>query len=487
MRGGPPHGLDGQPHGIVADFVEPRGSAATARRPAAGLQLVAGLLGGALLDRPLGGRQRLDVGGRPGAAGAPPAAVELPGGDDDLLLRGGQILDALRLRAGSHGLALRRHELVVEGLHFQEVDVAARFRRRLAAADIARAHVIGHEIAGRDLEVLEVDHVPAVGGEPEARAGERHDDLGLAGFLQHQVEAADAEVVVGAGLDQHFFERCDLAIAGRPDHAHVGRTVEQRADEVLGVVGGFDAVVLDQHHAVGAIGQHREPARCDAARDAQGHARAVGQDDRAGLHRPVGGHGQADVGALGRVDVAAVFFPAWVEFECRRVGVVEIDALHLGGMHDGDGVVARAKPAGAHPVGERGRYLGHRDGKGAAFASGHRQRLRVGAVAGHELGRERGGAAEDACDDRHRAAGAHPYVAGIHPDLEARGHDVGRRDARGFGHRPDEERHGQRQCHGGPESGAPRIGEVGPGHDPVGAISRHRSQRRGRQAIGHER
>ena len=261
----------------------------------------------------------LHVVGRLGAAGAAAAGVELPGGDDDFLLRGGEILHALRLAAGGHRLALRRDELVVERLDLEEEHVAARLRRRLAAADVARPHEVADEVAGRDLEILEEEQVAAAGGQPVARAGQRHHHLGIAGLLQHQVERGDAEVVVGAGLDQHFFERGHLAIAGRPHHAHVGRTVEQRADEILGVVGRVDAVVVDQRHAVGVVGGDGQRRRSRCGRRRCSGTRAPSASTSAlRRHRTIGGDGEAHLGARGRVDVAAVVLGARRQLQRRR-------------------------------------------------------------------------------------------------------------------------------------------------------------------------
>ena len=92
----------------------------------------------------------------------PRAAIELPGGDDDLLLRGDEIVDRCPGRRRASALALRERELLLERLHLEEEDVAARFARPLAAREIARAHVVGDEVAGLHVEILEEQRVPAV-------------------------------------------------------------------------------------------------------------------------------------------------------------------------------------------------------------------------------------------------------------------------------------------------------------------------------------
>ena len=137
--------------------------------------------------------------------------------------------------AGHAALALRERELLLERLHLEEEDVAARLVRPRAAREVARAHVVGHEVAGLDVEILEEQRVPAVDHRALARDRQRHHLLGLAADRVDELEPVDAVVVLGLRLDVHFFEPRDRAVGGRLQHAHVRRPIFERADEVFGV------------------------------------------------------------------------------------------------------------------------------------------------------------------------------------------------------------------------------------------------------------
>ena len=278
------HRFDGHAHRVVAHATEGRRPSPSARLPIRGLQLVAGFLGRALFERTLRLREGPDVGRRLPVASAAPAAVELPRRDDNLLLGRREILHALRLRPSGHGLALSRNELLVERLDLQEVHVAASLRRRLPAADVPGPREIRHEVAWRHLEVLEQQQVGARERQSASCARQRHDHFRIARLLQDELEAAHAEIVVRSHLDLHLFERRHLLVAAGTQHAHVGWTIQQSADEVLGVVRRLHAVV-DHRDAVRPIGGDRQRARCADARHPERHPRAIGKHERPGVHR----------------------------------------------------------------------------------------------------------------------------------------------------------------------------------------------------------
>src|SRR5207248_9170803 len=89
-----------------------------------------------LLDAGLEVRLRLadraDVGFGFPALRALGAAIELPRGDDDFLLRGHQFVDAPAGAAAGHRRAPGERELLLEGLHLEKEDVAPRFVRSRA-------------------------------------------------------------------------------------------------------------------------------------------------------------------------------------------------------------------------------------------------------------------------------------------------------------------------------------------------------------------
>ena len=120
-------------------------------------------------------RDRPDVAFRPRIAGAAGAGVELPRRRHHVLLLGDQLFQAGLLRlAATHGLALRGSELFFVRLHLEEEDIAARLGATTAAADIASTRVVGHEVAGRDMQVFEIQGVRARRHRPADRLTERH-------------------------------------------------------------------------------------------------------------------------------------------------------------------------------------------------------------------------------------------------------------------------------------------------------------------------
>ena len=239
--------------------------------------------------------------------GAGRSALKLPGADDDVLLLADQVVDLLPAGA-RHGLALRHRELVHKRRHLEEEDVAARFGRPLAAAHVARPRVEAHEVARLDVEVLEIHRVPAGDRQPAA-AAQRHGLLAAATHADDQLEPIEPVVVVGARFDGHLFERRDALVAGRTDDAHVGRTVVETADEVLGILGVFEAIGVAQAHAIcGVVGDRRTRPRTRAV-GGQRHFLSVPQHDgRRGDRRGrrLRRHAHRHARAFGRVDVAAV-------------------------------------------------------------------------------------------------------------------------------------------------------------------------------------
>ena len=197
-------------------------------------------------------------------ARAAAARVQLPGRDDDLFLRFDQGLEAavvLHPAALPHRLALRGHELFFERLDLEEEDVAARLGRSAAAVDVARARVIGHEVARLHAQILHEQRVPGGRGQRRRFVAASGTVRSLAARrLEHQLERLDAVVVIGPRLDGDFFERRDVLVARRADDSHVRRAIVERADEVLRVAGGFETIAIDQRDAIGAVVFNRQPA-----------------------------------------------------------------------------------------------------------------------------------------------------------------------------------------------------------------------------------
>ena len=74
------------------------------------------------------------------------------------------VISAIDLIAGhaAEALALRRDEFLRERPHLEEEHVAAGFARPLAPPDVARAGVVGDDVARLHLQVLGREHVRRV-------------------------------------------------------------------------------------------------------------------------------------------------------------------------------------------------------------------------------------------------------------------------------------------------------------------------------------
>src|SRR5207342_973372 len=76
----------------------------------------------------------------PCAIGCARSPIQFPRGDDDLLLRRDEIVQLLVALSAAHGgLALGERELLLERLHLEEEDVAARLARAPAARNVPGA------------------------------------------------------------------------------------------------------------------------------------------------------------------------------------------------------------------------------------------------------------------------------------------------------------------------------------------------------------
>ena len=172
---------------------------------------------------------------------------------------------------------------------------------------------------------------------PAARDVERHDPLFAAAHRVDEFERRDAEVVLRFGFDVDLFERGDRAIARRPQHADVGWTVVQHADEILRLARGTHALAIGNPQPVGIVAfdpERRFQSRRCGGREGKRLAGAQCHLSRGGFAIRV--DDQADVGASRRVDIAGVFFGARLESERGGIAILDIDARHTRRPHDGD-------------------------------------------------------------------------------------------------------------------------------------------------------
>ena len=241
-----------------------------------------------------------------------------------------------------------------------------------------------------------------------------------AGDRVDELEALDAVVVVGPGLDHRLLEGRDLAVAGGPLDAHLGGPVDHGPDEVLRAVPAVgEGVGIDQCHAVAVVAQHVErggPLPVPARLEAEG--RAAPQAELTGPHRLVGNDGHRHRGPFGGMDVAPRV-DSCGQPQVRRIAVLDVDPLDAGGFERRDGVAGRGDGTGADAVREAAAHRRHLDPV-AVGRPAHPQHL--GAGPGAQEGD--GGRGADglprrppqARADRERIAGDDPRVPGL--DLE---------------------------------------------------------------------
>ena len=187
-----------------------------------------------------------------------------------------------------------------------------------------------------------------------ARDGERHDVVRASLHRVHKVQAIDAVVVFRLRFDVHFLEPRDRTIGRRLQHAHVGRAIFERADEIFGVARVADAVAIGEGDAIRVVIDHLQ-RRGELVRLVRRQRDLLAVAER---HLTVGGgaigeHLHADVGAGRRVDVAAVGFRARREAQAGGIGVMDVDARHARRNRDRNVVGRRRHRAGDDAVRER--------------------------------------------------------------------------------------------------------------------------------------
>ena len=137
-----------------------------------------------------------------------------------------------------HRLTLRQGEFLFERPDFEEEDVAAPLVRSAAARDIPRAHVVGDEVAGPHVEILEV-HGVANG---DARVAARHRRGARPVRTARERHTPAPRVRSRSRL--RLAPRCPLLPGGVTDRSLAGFTmwtsggaVFERSNEILGLAG----------------------------------------------------------------------------------------------------------------------------------------------------------------------------------------------------------------------------------------------------------
>ena len=308
-------------------------------------------------------------------------AVQLPGGDDDLLLHVGEPPQILRL-GGRVALARGLLELPVEGAHLEEVDVAAD-RGAAARLRIPRAHVIGEEVAGLQLQVLAEDRVGSGRPGDARRSAQAHDPLRPPHHAVHQLEAREPEIVDGARLDGDLLEGRDLPIPRGAQDLDGRRPVLHGPDEVVAAARVGQTVRVAQPHAVGVVREHVERGRQHAVDCLQREARAGAQLQPAVVDRLARAHGNGHAGAGRGVDVAPVGLDARRQPHMRRILVRHLDAAHARREDGRDRVLVRRQRRRLHAVGEAGIDRRHVELVGASRVAVIWQGARRAVAGGH--------------------------------------------------------------------------------------------------------
>ena len=306
-------------------------------------------------------------------------AHQVEAGRDDLALQRGEVL--LHVATASAAPALGRAALGLavvapEGPHLQKVDVGHRLARRRRV--VAHDPVVRDQVAHLQLVVLHEDGVTRRDlGEGDAPS--RMDGQGVGGPSVHAVDQedlGDAQIVVGARLDEDLLDRAHLDVAPRPAERDGRPLVVQHVDPVVGSARHPDVVPGQELDAVEAFVAHDERGLERALRPrfhGDGVPRVHDQPGRPGGQG--GGHGQRDAGSGQCGHVAAVLEATRREARVAREVVDHLEPVHRGEVGD-----AEREGAGADAVGL--------DVVGGLFRDVEKQALPgAGAVLDHGQGR----------------------------------------------------------------------------------------------------
>ena len=269
---------------------------------------------------------------------------------DDLALRLGQGAGVSAPPAAASappaGLRLGGAEIAPERPDLDEVEVALDDPAGLALV-VAGAAVVRDEVAGLEVELLEEESVPGRDLPQSAllRVEQLDRLLGPAVHRVGQAERAHAEVVVGAGLQEHLLDGVGGGVAPRLDEhdrrrlvgEHVDGVARRRLHELAARPLQLDlveAVLLDHERG----GQHPVLA------EGQVGIRGLVEHEPAG-RRPHGReHGHADLGPLQDRDVPAVLNQPRLETRVLGEVVLELEVVDVRQVDDVDRERLRAHP-----------------------------------------------------------------------------------------------------------------------------------------------
>ena len=321
-------------------------------------------------------QRQLDVGEHHGVLADFPALARLgflrlldqvPGRGDDFFLSPGDLVLLLLAPAHSAARGLRLRERAVERPRLNEKHVRLRGQLVITCDGVVRDEVPRHEVCNRKLaagldrrvgfclvgflrghdDLRRVAHLfeeervgrscllgPAALAEPDA--------LHLAAVDRVvEVERRQAEIVLGLGLDDDFFDGRRLVVASGMSQLNGGLPVGYQRDEV--VFADTDRLaVVDGGDVVTAVLDHLEATR--AGEFVSGHrgGTPVVELNHAIGERLVGLDLDLDLGALHGVDVAAGIFDDVFHARPRRVVIGQLEVLDHRHRDDIDGKLVAA-------------------------------------------------------------------------------------------------------------------------------------------------
>ena len=225
-------------------------------------------------------------------------------------------------------LTFEKRELFLEGLDLEEEDVAAGFARALSPWQIASAGIVRDEVAGSDVQIFQEQRVlPRHRGRATGKA-QRHDSFGAASDTIDEIEALDAEVVVGFNLDVHLLETRDAPVAGRLGDVHFRGAILDHPNEVLRVPCTLQPLGVNERDSIGVVLRDLQGSRQAPVRPNQKVDRGAGTEHQATTGRwPIRVDTNTDLSAGWRVDIAAVLFEAGREAKRLGIAVFDVDPL----------------------------------------------------------------------------------------------------------------------------------------------------------------
>ena len=276
-------------------------------------------------------------------------AHQVEAGRDDLPLQRGQILVHAAATAAAPTptpAALGLAVLAFEGAHLQKVDVRQGLVRQRCV--VARDRVVGDEVPRLQLIVLH-EHCVARGHgrhRRSRRAMKPHRVGRAAVDVVDQQDLGHAQVVVGAGLEEHLLDGADRDVAPGFREGDRRALVAEDIDAVVGGARDPQSVAGEELDAVKTPLPYGEGSRPGALRPGFHGDRVSRVHHHQGAGRGDGrGHGQLDPRPAQRGHVATVLEAARFEAGVAREVVDHLEAVHRGQVRDaqGEGLGAHAR------------------------------------------------------------------------------------------------------------------------------------------------